>query len=167
MPLIIEDGSIVEGANSYVTGVEYLDWSDARFGNNRTARPSQSSDADRLVLRATDYFETLHFIGEKVSSAQSLQWPRTGAVIDGFEYPSNQIPPEVKSSIFELAYAHETGIGLMQERERKVKKEKADVVEVEYFESSAAQAYSRAVSVTLQKLLANAYGINNFAVCRS
>lgn len=167
MPLIIEDGSIVAGANSYVTGVEYLDWSDARFGNDRSSRPAQSSDADMLVLRAMDYFETLQFIGSKVSSAQSLQWPRTGAVIDGFTVPSDEIPNEVKISIFELAYSQEQGIGLMNVEERKTKKEKADVVEVEYFESSSGQDYNVAVSVTLQKLLANQLGASNFAVCRA
>ncbi|MFW0776261.1 MAG: DnaT-like ssDNA-binding protein, partial [Rickettsiales bacterium] len=35
MALVIEDGSIVSGANSYITVAEYSTWADARFGASR------------------------------------------------------------------------------------------------------------------------------------
>lgn len=166
MALIIEDGSAVAGANSYITAAEYLDWSDARFDPARATAPADDAAAEKLILRAMDYFESLSFIGSKASSAQPLQWPRQNAYIDGYLVSSSSIPNEVKTSLYELTYAQETGSGEMNAIGRKTKREKVDVIEVEYADNSSSAVVNVAVSATLRKLLASGSGYGGFTVSR-
>jgi len=75
MTIIVEDGTGVAGANSYVTvsgvGVYatdygYTDWTDA------TATVQQQS-----LLRAMRYIEGLAWKGVKYDQTQALEWPRS------------------------------------------------------------------------------------------
>ena len=167
MALIIEDGSIVTDANSYVTIEEYANWADARFGAVRDSKPALDAKLcyEGFILRATDYFETLSFKGSKVQSDQPLQWPRSGVVIDGFKVSSTSIPKEVKTSIFELAYAEEQQRGQLDPLERGIKSEKIDVIEVTYADNASSRCINVAVSATLKKLL-DGFGGANFSVSR-
>lgn len=157
MALVIEDGSIVDGANSYVTAEEFVVWANNRFGSDRAGAVNCDADAERLILRATDYFEAQSFIGTKKQSTQLMQWPRNNVYIDGYYESSSSIPVLVKRAIFELAYAEEQGSSELSSVDRKVKREKVDVIEVEYADSSASSVINRAVSSAMSKLLDN-YG---------
>ena len=79
MTLIVEDGSRVAGANTYVSLAEFKAWADARL-----ITYSSDSHVNANILRAMDYIEDLSFIGFKETETQSLQWPRVNVVIDGF-----------------------------------------------------------------------------------
>lgn len=164
MTLIIEDGSIVSGANSYITIDEYAAWADARFGADRDAAPACDADVEALVFRAMDYFEAQSFQGVKVSSTQSLQWPRYGVSIDDYAVDSDSIPNEVKQSIYELAYAQELGSGELNTIERKTKREKVDVIEVEYADNASSTVINVSVPNAMKKLLS--YGGGQHRVIR-
>jgi hypothetical protein len=164
MALIVEDGSIVAGANSYITVDEYIEWADSRFGSRSTA-PSCDSDAEALILRAMDYFDSQNFQGKKVISTQPLQWPRSWVVIDGYSVEADEIPEEVKRSIFELTYAEEIGEGMLSVIDRKVKKEKVASIEVEYSDGSSPRSIVSAVPSAMRKLLA--VGSGGFMVSRA
>lgn len=153
MTLIIEDGTIVDNANSYVTVQEYLDWADARFGSGRSTAPGCDEDTEGYIFRAMDYFEAQFFCGRKVQSTQSLQWPRTHVFIDGFSVSSSSIPMEVKSSIYELAYAEEIDNSELSVVDRKVTREKVASIEVEYAANSSSTPTNRAVPTAMRKLL--------------
>jgi len=153
MTLVIEDGSIVPGANSYITVAEYSAWADARFGVSRSTASSCDEDAERLILRAMDYFEAQEFIGYKKQSDQPLQWPRNDVYIDSYYVSNSTIPNEVKISIYELAYAEEQGNGELTAVDRKVKREKVASIEVEYADGSSSTVTNRAVPNAMKKLL--------------
>ena len=164
MPLVIEDGSIVPGANSYVTEAEYMAWADSRFGVGRSTSPSSESEAEPIILRAMDYFEGQNFIGYKKQSDQPLQWPRDGVYIDGYYVSNSSIPDEVKNSIYELAYAQEIGNGELNTVDRKVKREKVSSIEVEYADNSSSSNVNVSVPNAMRKLLA--YGGSTNRVVR-
>lgn len=166
MALTIEDGSIVTGANSYITVAEYNAWADARFGSGRSTAPADDTATEQLILRAMDYFETQSFKGAIVQEDQPLQFPRYGLVIDGYVKDSDEIPKEVKTSIYELAYANELSIGQLNTEERTVKREKIDGIEVEYADNSSSSDYSPAISMTMRKLLSNGGGMTSFRTFR-
>lgn len=153
MTLIIEDGSIVTGANSYITVAEYNTWADARFGAGRATAPADDTAAEQLILRAMDYFETKAFKGIKSQESQPLQWPRDGVIVDNYYVDSDEIPKEVKFSIYELAYAEESGNGQFNVVDRKVTREKVDVIEIEYSATSGSRNTVVAASATMRKLL--------------
>lgn len=164
MALVIEDGSIVPGANSYVTSAEYIAWADDRFGASRSTAPATEADAEPLILRSMDYFESQNFIGTKKQSDQPLQWPRDNVYIDGFYQSNSAIPKEVKLSIYELAYTQELGNSELDPIERKTISEKVGVIEVHYSESSSSTVINVSIPNAMKKLLA--YGGGGVRVFR-
>lgn len=101
MTLIVEDGTIVANANSYVSDDDYTTYSSARgytIGADATTREQE-------ILKAMDYIESYRdqFKGLKVSADQPLQWPRYSVYLDGFQLDSNFIPTELKRAVMEAA----------------------------------------------------------------
>lgn len=158
MALIVENGSIVANANSYITIAEYNAWANARFGSRDTA-PGCDEDAESLILRAMDYFEAQNFIGEKYTKNQDLQWPRSWVNIDGYAVDSNEIPKQVKISIYELAYAEELGDSELETVARKVKRKKAGSVEIEYADNSTSTKINIAIPNAMKKILSGGGGL--------
>jgi hypothetical protein len=72
--IIVEDGSGVVGANSYVSAAEFIDFWQVR---GLTISPA---DSVRLLLLAADFIESLEprYRGDRVNVNQSLSFPRTG-----------------------------------------------------------------------------------------
>lgn len=153
MALIVEDGTNVANANSYVSAADYIAWSDPRFGFDRSTAPRCDDDVIPHILRAMDYFEAQSFIGEKRVPEQSLQWPRTSVYIDGYYQSNTSIPKEVKNSIYELAYAEEQGNSELSAVGRKVKRQKVSSIEVEYADNSSSTVINRAIPNAMRKLL--------------
>lgn len=153
MSLVIEDGSNVTGANSYITEAEYQAWADARFGSGRSTAPANDAAAEVLILRAMDYFEGLNFIGIKANKSQPLQWPRYDVVIDGYDIDSDEIPSLVKSALYEITYAEESSNSELQTIERTTRREKIGDIEVEYKNNSASRTISPAITHALKKLV--------------
>jgi hypothetical protein len=129
MTLVIEDGSNVAGANSYVTEQEYTDWAGHRYGYDRATATNPAG----FVLRAMDEFERNRFIGYRANASQALMWPRAMAEIDGMPVDVDEIPAAVKAAVFEIAYLIETGVI----SPARVKKEKIDSFEREYFSGTS------------------------------
>lgn len=90
MSIVVEDGSIVTGANSYVSAADLAAYAAAR-GVTLTGTDSV------LLLKAMDYLESFdaRFKGKRITRDQPLSWPRDGAVIEGWEWGSTEIPRQV------------------------------------------------------------------------
>lgn len=160
MAIVVEDGTIVTGANSYATEAELTAYAVAR-----TAAISSSPAA--LLVKAMDFIESLSFIGDKKTKDQPLQWPRENVYIDGFECESTEIPQELKAAQLAVAMSINAGIDPLGAITRAVKREKVDVIEVEYMDNAAASDISRSISTAIQKLIrGGSYGGVNFRVIR-
>tara|TARA_R110000796_G_scaffold64465_2_gene149422 strand:+ start:21027 stop:21518 length:492 start_codon:yes stop_codon:yes gene_type:complete len=102
MALIVENGTIVSGANTYVSDAEYVTYAAERgytigaFGGAREIE----------LIKAMDFLESYRdrFKGSKVTKSQPLQWPRVSVFIDTFQENSNELPEELKKAQMELAY---------------------------------------------------------------
>jgi hypothetical protein len=113
MALTVEDGSIVTGANSYVTLAEFKSWADARGITYGT-----DAAVEAQIVRAMDFIETLTFKGLKKDQYQPLQFPRVHLVIDGFEVHSETIPEELKTAVFEAVKLEIDGDSKLNPQER-------------------------------------------------
>lgn len=136
MALVIEDGTGVAGANSYVTVEEVRSYSDDRGID----LPTEDTDLEKLIVQAMDYLETYRsqYQGEKTDPAQLIQFPREGVVIEGYDLPNNEIPDLLKQAQCQASGdAYDTD--LIPNEGADVKKEKVDVIEVEYADSSMSQ----------------------------
>lgn len=92
MAIVVEDGSVVTGANAYVSRADVIAYAAAR---GVTLADSTATDA--YILTATDYLESLaeQFKGERYSRDQSLCWPRYGVSIEGYDWSEDEIPRQL------------------------------------------------------------------------
>lgn len=150
MALIIEDGSVVVGANSFVTVAEAIAYASERNEPFST----DEGEVEALLHHAMDYITTFRrsFAGQKVSSSQSTQYPRLNATVDGEPFPSDAIPQELKQAQCQLAvdcYA----LGSLQPTTTgyAISREKVDVIEVEYAAGSTMAGGSTPIEPSFPK----------------
>lgn len=130
MALIIEDGSSVSNANSYITVAEARSFADLR----NLLLPTSDADLEVLIIKAFDYLESLDYKGVHANPPQSAEFPRRNLYLQGILFPESQIPYKLKQAQSQLTFEavntdlQPTGNG------REVLKEKVDVVEVQYAE---------------------------------
>lgn len=99
MALVVENGSGVTDANSYVD-VAYLDaYHTARGNAGWLASGVTEAQKVEAALRAMLYVETFRFRGQKAAVLQNCAFPRVGAVTrDGLEWPQNAVPEAVRQA---------------------------------------------------------------------
>lgn len=148
MALIVEDGSCVTDADAFVSRVEFVQWELEHFPTVDTSDPVA---VDGAIVRATAWLSS-HFKWKGTPTcgrSQSLAWPRQGAVdCDGNLVPSNEVPEEVKQACFYAADAELANSGALSPivtPSQVAKREKVDVIEVEYGVTAPGADASRAV----------------------
>ena len=148
MAIVVEDGTLVSGANSYITLDEFQAWADARgisYGTDFTL--------SQQLFRATDYFEALRFKGLKADENQTMQWPRDQVLIDGYAVDSNEIPSEVKIAIYELIKIEIDGDSKLSPSEREVTSEQIDSIKITYKDNAGMKRSTPALERALRKLV--------------
>ena len=136
MALIIENGSLVANANSYVTVGEVRAYAAARASTIPAAGGPGDGAIEAAAVRACDFIESMRgeFQGVKVAPAtQSLQFPREGVSFEGYDLPDDAIPLILKNAQCQLAIEAVNGLDLMPTGDgRKVIRKKVDVLETEW-----------------------------------
>ena len=157
--IIVEDGSIVANANSYVTTAEFTQYCADR---NITVSGTYGDESQLLIL-SMDYFEQQPFRGIKFISTQSLQFPRSDLWIDGYLENSSQIPELVKDAQITIAISIMAGNDPLSTVDRAVKREKVDV---EYMDNSSISTVIRSIGNAMRKLVTSSSGGNNIQTIR-
>lgn len=157
MTIIVEDGSIVAGANSYVTRQEVQDYADLRGIDYPCG-----AELDQNIILANDYLQSRCYQGEQVDpSTQPLLWPRKYVYIYNQEVASDSIPQQLKNAQIELALA-QTNTDVMNngvDRGDNVKRKKTDVLEVEYYEGGNNYLFSSQRVNSYLQLLVKQLGV--------
>ena len=135
---------------------------------------------DKLVLltKSLDYIETRSYIGSKTIVTQTLQWPRTlcgspyGQLTSNYyalnsfpqgyntiqqcQYDNETVPTEIKNAQMIGAILIDQGYDLQPTIGQSVKREKVDVIEVEYQDGSVSGSNQfKALNDILRPFLAN------------
>lgn len=160
--LVQETGSGSATANSYATAAEL----DIYAADRNVTLSGTYGDQTEILFKAMDYLEFLPFKGVKFTRAQALQWPRNGAVVDGYLIDSDEIPVDLKEAQMALAIAIDEGYDPMANIDREQKKIKVDVIEIEYSDSAASIGIATTYSRIMSKLLIAGGGGSNFAIYR-
>lgn len=136
MALVVEDGSLVDNANTYAS-LSYVDAFCDELGLVEWASCS-TDERNAAILRGMAYIESFSFKGVKCDAYQSLKWPRSGASDeDGYAIDEDMIPPNLLKAVARAAYEEAVSPGTLQStRTGGVKREKVDVIEIEYFADS-------------------------------
>jgi len=151
MALIIEDGSVVPNANSYITVDEFKDWADERgisYGTDQAV--------EQAIYRAMDWFERQFFIGNKANENQPLQWPRTEALIDGYYADATEIPKEVNTALYEATKVELDGNSELNNEDRRTIREKVGDISVEYAQNSNNRVTTPALTFAMNRIAAPA-----------
>lgn len=150
MALVVEDGTGVSDANTYVD-VDYVDsycelmnytaWTGAEDTELETTKKESA------IYRAMQFFETLSYAGVKTNYENPLSWPRQYIYLDtGDLFPDDEIPEDLKRAVCEGAYLEYSSSGSLFVAggdTKRVKRKKIDVLETEYFTSRESVPYPK------------------------
>lgn len=121
MALVVEDGTGIAGANTYLSVAELR-----AFAVDRgVTLPAQDSDVATLLVKACDYLELKSYIGVRASDSQGLSWPRLETVYTG-------IPAKLKTAQSLLAIEAQNGDLSSAVRPNPYVQTKIDVVYIKY-----------------------------------
>ena len=131
MALIIEDGTIVAGANSFTTDAELTAYATARG----VTLPATEAERDILQIKATDFLNSFEpsMSGVRASSEQELIYPRRDVEIYGYSVASDSIPLTLKKALLEAAIVANTTTLLTNEVSQNEQRKKIDSLEISYF----------------------------------
>lgn len=112
MTIVVEDGSIVAGANSYGTIADFRTYATQKdllhSGSSINVNDKSDDEIEAALIEAKDYIEAKgeEFQGYKVSDSQPLQWPRNDVWVDKRSrlLSNSSIPREVEYAQYALAY---------------------------------------------------------------
>ncbi len=106
MTLVVEDGTVIDGADSYVTVDEAnAYWFTRALANDQSWVDAESADKEAALRQATAFLDDAYvWNGTVVDGGQDLQWPRAGIYDrNGYPLPTNEIPSRLKRAVFVLA----------------------------------------------------------------
>lgn len=155
--IIVEDGSGVTGANSYVSESEL-----ATYAADRGVTLTGTDTV--LLIQAMDSLEQESFKGDKVLSDQALQWPRMNVVLDGYYIDSDGIPQLLKDAQMETVIAIDAGNNPLNTVARATKSTKVGSIEVEYMDGASDSVKTPAINNKLRKLVKSSGGFSVRAV---
>jgi hypothetical protein len=138
MPLIVEDGTGVATANSYVT----LEEADTYFETHPYYADNWAGlgtpDKENLLTAASLQLDGLiNWRGFISSDTQGLGWPRTGVIDnEGRVIADNIVPRPVKIATFEMAMFASRGDPFAASASAGVERLKIDVIELQFASST-------------------------------
>lgn len=134
MALVIEDGSLVAGANSFISRADYITQA-AEIG----VTIADAAAADIELVKAAQFIASHedNLKGYKVNRDQAMSFPRHNLYIDGFWWEYTEIPTQVIDLQVAIALEINSGIDPYNppvNTERATRRERIEgAVEVEYF----------------------------------
>lgn len=105
--IIVEDGSLVEDANSYVDPEEDFatDYFEAHL-HASTWNDATDEQRKAAVVQATRTIDSLMtWKGRRVDANQAREWPRYGVRYDGHYIETDVIPTRLREATLEMAMA--------------------------------------------------------------
>lgn len=156
--LVVETGSIVTGANGYVTMEVCVAYCATR---GLTFVDSPSTAGEQAIIRATAYIDGKYrakFPGYRTSGrTQSLEWPRTAAYdYEGIVIATTDIPIELKNAVCEAAVRELATPGTMApdlDRGGDIRSVRAGSVSIDFGPQATVETHWTVISQILSSLL--------------
>lgn len=168
MALIVEDGSVVDNADSYVSRSDYI-----AYAATQGVTITDDETADVQLRKAAEFIASYdsRLKGDKVQRDQSMAFPRSGLVIENFSWDSDEIPRQVILCQQQLALDVNAGIDLWnrpQSESTGIKRERVEgVVEVEYAVKEAGKLSSQSTGMALLNSLLRQNGLYGIPLRRA
>ena len=111
------------------------------------------------LTKALDYMETRQYKGYKTDNDQVLDWPRQYVYVDNVLLDSATVPSGIVKAQHVIALSIANGYDPLATIERAVKREKVDVLEVEYQQNASPTAILRSIIAALSDYVASATSV--------
>lgn len=111
------------------------------------------------LTKALDYMETRQYKGYKTDDKQVLDWPRQYVYVDNVLLDSATVPSGIIKAQHVIALSIANGYDPLATIERAVKREKVDVLEVEYQPNASATPVLRSINAALSDYVASATSV--------
>jgi hypothetical protein len=110
--LIIEDGTGKADSESYASVAFFKS-----FAKSLGETPPGDLECEVLLRKAMEPLRRGDaYVGYRASRNQALDWPRTGVVVEGFGFASNELPAELARAQCIYAIEAHKGLDLMPTR---------------------------------------------------
>lgn len=109
--------ALVVGTDTYVTEADLTAYATAR------GITILASNKEIILLKAMDYIEVQSYWGAKTDPDQELEFPRNGDTV---------VPEKIKTAQIVTALLIDSGEDMFPTSEQAVKREKVDIIEIEY-----------------------------------
>lgn len=144
--IIVENGTMPEGANSYVDVAGCDAWHLQRNSATWPLAPNEGEDENKAakeaaLIKACDYLNGLKWKGQRAAAGRVLAWPRKGVVDgDGYAVAADVVPDAVMQAqcyLAGLAYG-EDGVDLQPVLDRggQIQSETVGPISTSYFEGA-------------------------------
>lgn len=117
------------------------------------------ADLTVLLTKAHDFIESKNYKGTRFNLQQTTMWPRSDVYIDGVLIPADVVPQGIKNAEMQTAIEIDTGLDPLDNVERATKREKVDVIEIEYMDSSSDTTRLTKVMALLRPYIGSNYGL--------
>ena len=170
MALIVEDGSIVANADSYISVADATtfinNYLGGEYDEDSAAFLGLSTTRKEQILRKACYYLNIKYRtrwkGYKRFYSQSLDWPRADVQDeDDYDVPEDTIPRRLQRAQVEICVRLAAGDELFEDRSRGglIQSETVDVISVSYFASAPAQTLFESLENCLKGLLKNEHRV--------
>ena len=160
--LIVEDGTIVSGADSYVSLVDAREIA-ARFG---LTLPVDDVEAEAALRNGAVYIglQEPMMCGSRVSPLQELSFPRQGVTLYGYPVAADSIPAQVIRAqvIAAVEYGNGTDVRASTDGRATSMERVEGAVAVQYFNNGATGA-TTVITAAIDALRPLLCGLNNGA----
>lgn len=163
--LIVEDGTGIADANSYVSLDDYRSYAEQRA----VVLPVDDSATEAQLIQAMDYLEIQPWSGMPTYDGQSLSWPRMEVYIGSNEIAEDVIPGKIKFAQMQLAIQVNAGVDLMPTVTSTgiIKSEKVGPLQTDYDTTLVGtQPYFSSISALLKPYLNPVAGFGQFKAVR-
>ena len=151
MSVVVEDGTGLETANSYISLADADTYHSDR-GNATWAAAASDAIRNAALIKATQWLDGQYrsrWVGFRKTDDQALDWPRYDAYdSDGYYLDSDSIPTRITYAQAEAALAIVDGIELSPSLKRggRIKRKKTGPLETEYFDGAPSRTVLTVVS---------------------
>lgn len=171
MAIIVEDGTIVTNANSYISVVDATNYFYDYLSIDKYWHQATIEEQERALITATRKLDATYlWNGYAQQEGQALGWPRTQA-FDKYDIliDENYIPTLLKSAVCELALdylkANDDGTNLDDSQEAGIKRAKIGEIDIEFDKSDRITKIRKIIRDMLQGL--GLYGTNQIRINRA
>jgi hypothetical protein len=128
--------TLIVGENTYVTLAEADEYFDSFLYSDYWTQSDEDTKIKALITACDMLDNGFYWAGEKTDSDQLLEFPRTGEFGCGDTIDPNEVPKAIKNAqCLQAQYLIEYP-NVLKPVSDVIKKEKLDVMEIEYFESN-------------------------------